>query len=318
MSNHVAYVNELSLELMPQDMKEDSFEDDLKIEVVHSDSESLEFDVIGIDVCYANALRRTIMNDVPTMAINSVTYHKYCSHISEEVFTHRLGLVPLKVDPRKFDFCKNEQYNETNSLEFELKSKSQIKKDSTKSSTATNNVTYIYSKQIKWNPIGQQALQFKGSEIGPIDPKILIAPLKLSEEINCKLIAVKGIGRTHAKFQPGHVFYRMKPIITLKKKFSGQDAHLLKSVFSRGTVDVKQKDGEVVGYIKNSRYDFNSRNYLAVEDFDNIEIEKRLNHIIFTVESYSSLSNKEIIIEACHVLNNKLETLYNLLDFIKI
>ena len=115
----------------------ESFEKDLDIVVVHSEDELLEFDIIGIDVCYSNAIRRLILSDVPTMAIASVIVRKNRATLPEDVLAHRFGLIPLKADPRKFDFCPQNEYNESNSLEFECKVKFHVKKESGKSSTSS-------------------------------------------------------------------------------------------------------------------------------------------------------------------------------------
>lgn len=60
----------------------------------------------------------------------------------------------------------------------------------------------VYSKHIKWLPIGNQAELYKEEEIGPIHDDILIAKMRPGHELDLKLIAVKGIGSDHAKFSP--------------------------------------------------------------------------------------------------------------------
>jgi DNA-directed RNA polymerase I and III subunit RPAC1 len=64
--------------------------------------EEIVFDLIGIDASIANAFRRILLAEVPTMAIEHVYIWNNSSIIQDEVLAHRLGLIPLKVDPRAF------------------------------------------------------------------------------------------------------------------------------------------------------------------------------------------------------------------------
>lgn len=52
----------------------------------------------------ANSLRRIMISEAPTMAIEHVYIVNNTSVIQDEVLSHRLGLIPLKVDPRLFQY----------------------------------------------------------------------------------------------------------------------------------------------------------------------------------------------------------------------
>lgn len=64
----------------------------------------MEFDIIGVDPAVPNALRRILLSDIPTMAFDRVFMFNNTSIIQDEVLAHRLGLIPLKADPRLFEF----------------------------------------------------------------------------------------------------------------------------------------------------------------------------------------------------------------------
>lgn len=64
----------------------------------------MEFDIIGVDPSIPNALRRILISEVPTMAFDKVFLFNNTSIIQDEVLAHRLGLIPLKADPRMFEF----------------------------------------------------------------------------------------------------------------------------------------------------------------------------------------------------------------------
>lgn len=95
------------------------------------------------------------------MAIEKVHIYNNTSIIQDEVLAHRLGLIPLKADPRLFEMrydgntmklvarlCQrgivsisaNSEFNEQDSLEFELKIKCSSNKDSNKDSSRAEDI----------------------------------------------------------------------------------------------------------------------------------------------------------------------------------
>jgi DNA-directed RNA polymerase I and III subunit RPAC1 len=58
----------------------------------------LEFN--HVDVSFVNALRRILLSEIPTVAIEHVYMWNNTSIIHDEVLAHRLGLIPIKMDPR--------------------------------------------------------------------------------------------------------------------------------------------------------------------------------------------------------------------------
>lgn len=64
----------------------------------------MEFDMIGVRPAIANAFRRLMLSEVPTMAIEKVYIYNNTSIIQDEVLAHRLGLIPLRADPRLFEY----------------------------------------------------------------------------------------------------------------------------------------------------------------------------------------------------------------------
>jgi DNA-directed RNA polymerase alpha subunit len=66
--------------------------------------DDLEFDLVGVDAPIANALRRIMIAEIPTMAIERVNMYDNTSIIQDEVLAHRLGLIPVQADPNQFKF----------------------------------------------------------------------------------------------------------------------------------------------------------------------------------------------------------------------
>ncbi|KAL1377034.1 hypothetical protein pipiens_016534 [Culex pipiens pipiens] len=155
------------------------FKRQLQIVVVRYEENELEFDMIGVSPAIANAFRRLMLSEVPSMAIEKVHIYNNTSIIQDEVLAHRLGLIPLKADPRLFEYKTNEgdAANAQDTLEFELKVKC-TKKNKNSTEVTNNDSMYknhsIYSGQIKWVPVGNQASIYKEADVGPIDDDILI------------------------------------------------------------------------------------------------------------------------------------------------
>lgn len=69
----------------------DVFRRELRIEVQSLSDEEMVFDIVGIDAPIANALRRILLAEVPTMAIEKVWVQINTSIIQDEVRGARAG-----------------------------------------------------------------------------------------------------------------------------------------------------------------------------------------------------------------------------------
>jgi len=99
-----------------------SFIENSDIRIKKLDEEEIVFDLIGAEPPLANALRRILIAEIPTMAIEKVEMWQNTSVIPDENLAHRLGLIPIAVDPRLFEYktSATKPYDGTNSLRFKL------------------------------------------------------------------------------------------------------------------------------------------------------------------------------------------------------
>jgi DNA-directed RNA polymerase II subunit RPB3 len=71
-----------------------------KVHVREMEENAMQFEVRDTDCSTVNSLRRVIIGEVVTMAIDLVTFEENTSCINDEIIAHRLGLVPIRYSYR--------------------------------------------------------------------------------------------------------------------------------------------------------------------------------------------------------------------------
>lgn len=226
----------------------------------------------------------------------------------------------LAADPRAFEYKLeegDEEGNELDTLEFRLEVKCTWKNKEIKEGRnfdAMYKNHNIYSGQMKWIPKGKQATLYSEADMGPCESDILISKMRPGHELNLKMLAVKGMGKDHAKFSPvSCATYRLLPEIRLTREVTGRDAILLQKCFSPGVVEI---DKNQCAYVKNARYDNCSRNVYRFPHLADAVIMSRVrNHFIFNIESLGAYKPEEIFIESIKALKKKCQNLLEELKF---
>jgi len=70
-----------------------------KIEILSIAPHAISFILSETDTSMANALRRIMIAEVPTLAIDLVEYSENSSVLNDEYIAHRLGLIPIRYAP---------------------------------------------------------------------------------------------------------------------------------------------------------------------------------------------------------------------------
>ena len=100
----------------------DSWAANFDVTITQVGEEHVEFELINVDPAIVNSLRRILIAEVPSVAIENVFFIDYDCVLPEEVLSHRLGLVPLAIDPDAIAW-KEESADETNTVIFKLQVK---------------------------------------------------------------------------------------------------------------------------------------------------------------------------------------------------
>ncbi len=200
----------------------------MTFEIISLDNNEMEVNVSGIDAPLANALRRVMIADIPTMAFDKVVLYQNTSIIHDEVLAHRLGLIPVMANPDEF-IAKgpNDDFNEHNSIKFKLNIKCTRKAEykDYKMTDLLNldpevylNDCTIYASSMHWEPIGNQLNELK-TKPTILHEKILLMKLRENQEIEFEIFCSKNTGRVHAKWSPvATAFYKLKPLIEFKEE----------------------------------------------------------------------------------------------------
>jgi len=296
----------------------DKFKENLKIKIIDLSESEIEFDLIGVDASLANAFRRILLAEIPTMAIEKVFIYNNTSVIKDEILAHRLGLIPLNADANLFEYKDDDgEESAENTLVFELNvacTKGFNQKDNYNNEDNYKN-SKVFSKSIKWTPIGDQASTLK--PVKPLYDDILVVKMRPGHKLDIKMHAVKGLGKDHAKFSPvATASYRLLPEIKLLKKITDADAYDLKNCFSPGVIKVvKNEDGEEEAVVIETRQDTCTREVLNYPKFDGaVKLGKVADHFIFSIESCVDKTSDELFVEAVKVLMSKCEKLLVELD----
>jgi DNA-directed RNA polymerase subunit D len=238
----------------------------------------------GVSDIFANTIRRLILEEVPTLAVEDVEIKDNNSALYDEMLALRLGLVPIKTDLSSYRLPKNEE---------ELKEKSarctlQLRLKSTKKG-------YLYAGDV-------QSSDPKCTFVYPTMP---ITKILSKQKIDVTLTAVMGQGKDHVKWSPGWAFYKHEPVVKLGAVVN---AALVVQKCSDGVFTLK---GNKLELNNDKIYESNLLDYYATLD-DGIKVSSTDN-IVFSVESWGQLSIKQMLDQAGQILVAKVEEMEKLL-----
>lgn len=174
-------------------MNGEKVDDGPTVTIRESDKEHVDFILKNIDLAVANSMRRVMIAEVPTLAIDLVEINTNTSVLEDEFLAHRLGLIALvsdEIDQLSYSRdCTCDNYCPKCSVKLELTAKCD-----------TDLIMSVY--------VSDLAKVYNGIKLGnPVirDPNLkgpIICKLRMHQELNITCIAKKGISKEHAKWSP--------------------------------------------------------------------------------------------------------------------
>ncbi len=249
----------------------------MKVNLAEKKGNSIAFVLQGATPAFANALRRIMVSEIQTMAIDSVDFHENDSVLFDEVVAHRLGLIPISFEPDKF--------NPRSSCRCEGKGCS---------------LCQVIFAIDKTGPVMVYSEDMKSSNkaVKPANPDFQIVELLKGQRLRLEATAIIGTGKEHAKWQAANASYQYYPQLVVK------DAKEAKKCLRNCPKDlIKIKAGKPV-LADPEKCDLCKQ---CLEGCKGIEIEGDPTRFILRVESVSGLKPEYIISKSAEILGKKAE-----------
>jgi len=256
----------------------------MKIRIVECDRNKIEFVVDGATPALINALRRVIIAEVPTLAIEDVIFYENSSALYDEIIAHRLGLIPLTTDLRSFNLPEKCKCNGKG--------------------CSLCRVTFFLEKEGE-GVVYSGDLKSEDPKVKPVYENIPIVKLGKGQKISLEAIAILGRGRDHAKWSPAaNCYFKYYPKISIDEK---------KCDACKKCVDVCPRN--ILEFKKGKISAKNIEECIFCKECEMscekkaIKIGYENNKFIFYLESTEALAADEIVKEALKVLDEKLNDL---------
>lgn len=166
---------------------------EMEIYVLEKTPLSLKLYVRGIQLHVLNSIRRAIISEVPTMAIDYVIFIENSSVFYDEYIAHRLGLIPLRSDEAYEKYKSPEECAEAG--EKRVFSADCFAKFDLEVEGPETGITVVYSKDlVPGDP-----------DITPVYDNMPILKLIKGQRIRLEAFARLGRGREHIKWSPVNV-----------------------------------------------------------------------------------------------------------------
>ena len=200
------------------DMDYDIDESGPRVTIRDTDTTTINFVLNNTTLSLANSLRRTMLAEIPTLAIDLVQVHSNTSVLADEFIAHRLGLIPLScrdidklVYGRECEVC--DDFCDNCSVVLRLTAENRRQSENMKIYARDLQVTTKNGAPIERYPPGYHPQMAGANEVElpnrghPIilDEKqegSLIAQLRKGQKLDLTCIAKKGIAKEHAKWAP--------------------------------------------------------------------------------------------------------------------
>ena len=287
----------------------------VKIEIIEERDNHVTVLLKETDRAFANALRRTLMSNVPKMAIHRVRFelgsiedsatgetYESVGALPDEVIAHRLAMIPIPTFHDEFCFLKDDPGNEGLPREEWGTPASQIIYHCSERGTAEGHLVTAGDL----NVLGEEKLQ-----IPELYREIPITKLFAGQYLEFYAYAVLGVGSDHSKWNPvSGVSFSSRKIATIARP--GKAKELWDLDLSIGKSDFKNKKLEDVRKVETLVREMHhvGDGTARIEDFaDAITLEDVAGEYLFSFDTDGSMTARTAFEMGCKALSSRFSNL---------
>jgi DNA-directed RNA polymerase subunit D len=239
--------------------------------------------VHGANAAFTNLIRRTAMDEVPTLAIEDVEFRDNSSALYDEMVAHRLGLIPIKTDLNSYVLKTECSCSGEGCAKCELK---------------------ITLKGTKKGVITASEAKSQDPKCTFVYPDMPIAKITAKQKVECEATAILGKGKDHVKWSPGLVFYRNEQTVNASSvKLDNEQKERVKKAcgtFVSTEGKIKVDTDKLLTTTSDACFEVLEDMGAEITDTD---------RFIMTVESWGQLGCKDILEQAATIIIQKLDGL---------
>ena len=268
----------------------------MEIEFASLDATLARFTLSGASPGFANAFRRAMISEVPTLAIEDVRIYDNTSALFDEMLAHRLGLIPIKTDLTTYT----------------TQEKCACSGAGCPGCIATFTLSVEGPKVVMSSDLIPQ-----DPETTPVFGNIPIVKLTKGQKLVVEARAVLNTGREHAKWQPTLVCgYKNYPVIAISDACDA--CGMCVEECPRAILEVLGPKGKKIKVVNGKLPDCSMCRLCekacmttGIGDEPAIRISAEPDRFIFVVESDRSLPVKEIMERALRYIKEQSDELEN-------